>query len=451
MRGFWVVFLSLVLGVSAFADPIAGDVNGVDGIDAVDVQLVINGALEIGSLPADDIDHNASIDAIDVQLVINAALGLIIDADGDGLADAAEANLLTNPNLFDTDNDGIGDGQEVLDGTDPLVPNAPPETFYQVTFTTTAAGVSTLWRAQPVEATTPFNISEKLDLIATQPSHVHKGPIKVAPDGTFYAFFSEAFDADSAGNAGLTIAPAGLGSAQTIKYNGVTIHGDNTLGGAQPCNGGNTVVYVDAGDPTVTPTPHVRDLWVINRPNAQSAWNAPYCITRNTGSAYNTWPVLSSDSTKVLFDQGSAGGRASGTSIGEVSITGQDYRSVVTAASLPGGATATYCHAGSYLPNGDVVFEADDASSQQVWRVPAAGGTPSAINTAFAEDRSPCALPDGRIASLWLNSPNGSGKHEIKIMDDAGLNDATITEPSVLFDEIDDIGLGSGILVSPGK
>jgi hypothetical protein len=47
------------------------------------------------------------------------------DTDGDGLEDGKEVDLGTDPNNPDTDGDGIGDGQEVTDGTDPLDPNDP--------------------------------------------------------------------------------------------------------------------------------------------------------------------------------------------------------------------------------------------------------------------------------------------------------------------------------------
>jgi Bacterial TSP3 repeat len=49
------------------------------------------------------------------------------DTDGDGLFDIDETGVyFTNPQLFDTDGDGIGDGEEVYMGTNPLAANAAP-------------------------------------------------------------------------------------------------------------------------------------------------------------------------------------------------------------------------------------------------------------------------------------------------------------------------------------
>lgn len=49
------------------------------------------------------------------------AEGAIKDTDVDGLSDEAEINTYhTDPLVFDTDGDGRGDGDEILDGTDPL-------------------------------------------------------------------------------------------------------------------------------------------------------------------------------------------------------------------------------------------------------------------------------------------------------------------------------------------
>jgi hypothetical protein len=122
---------SIFLCVFAFLVPVpagaivAGDVNGDTSVTAVDVQLVINGALGIDIAPLNaDVDLTGSTDAVDVQLIVNAALGLTIDSDGEGLPDVAERALGTNQDLVDTDDDGLDDYVEVLAGLNPLVPDS---------------------------------------------------------------------------------------------------------------------------------------------------------------------------------------------------------------------------------------------------------------------------------------------------------------------------------------
>jgi len=60
---------------AAAGDP---DVNGDNGVNAVDVQLVINEALGINTGYNCNIDGAGNVNAVDVQLVINAALGIDI-------------------------------------------------------------------------------------------------------------------------------------------------------------------------------------------------------------------------------------------------------------------------------------------------------------------------------------------------------------------------------------
>lgn len=50
----------------------------------------------------------------------------LTDSDGDGLTNAQEQQLGTNPNLADTDGDGYSDGNEVKAGSDPLDPSSTP-------------------------------------------------------------------------------------------------------------------------------------------------------------------------------------------------------------------------------------------------------------------------------------------------------------------------------------
>ena len=71
-----------------------------------------------------------------------------------------------------------------------------------------------------------------------------------------------------------------------------------------------------------------------------------------------------------------------------------------------------------------------------------AGGAsePVLVTTEFNNDNSPCVLPDGRVASLWLDRPDGEGDHEIKVMaPDGGGYIMILTDVDVF-----DVGLGCG-------
>lgn len=103
------------------AAPPAADVDGNGKVNALDVQVVINGVLGIGTHLSQDINFDSRVNALDIQLVVNAVLGIDIDADGEGLADVAEGAVGTDPSKPDTDSDGLSDLQEVVSGSDPLV------------------------------------------------------------------------------------------------------------------------------------------------------------------------------------------------------------------------------------------------------------------------------------------------------------------------------------------
>ena len=56
------------------------------------------------------------------NLSVEAAAASNIDSDKDGVPDALERYLGTNPNLSDTDHDGFSDYTELTSGTNPLGP-----------------------------------------------------------------------------------------------------------------------------------------------------------------------------------------------------------------------------------------------------------------------------------------------------------------------------------------
>ena len=119
---------------------------------------------------------------------------------------------------------------------------------------------------------------------------------------------------------------------------------------------------------------------------------------------------------------------------------GTGFRVVLTPADSPGDLPDTGdLHSPDYAPDGGIVFEAG-WEGEEIWRLPAGAAEPVKITNVFNNDNSPCVLPDGRIASLWLNRPGGSGEHELKVMSSDG-SDYFMLLPDI---DVADIGIGCG-------
>ncbi len=68
--------IDVVVSQEAAEPVLPEDLNGDAAINAVDVQLVINGALGLETGVETDVNNDGATNAVDVQLVINGALGL---------------------------------------------------------------------------------------------------------------------------------------------------------------------------------------------------------------------------------------------------------------------------------------------------------------------------------------------------------------------------------------
>jgi len=121
-----LLLVALLLTPAALrASLIAGDVDASGVRDEDDLAALAGAYLDgVYNLRA-DLDMSGTIDAVDYQWLVLLLLGWDLDPDTDGLIDAAEENLGTNPNLADSNASGLTDFEEVLAGNDPTA--APPD------------------------------------------------------------------------------------------------------------------------------------------------------------------------------------------------------------------------------------------------------------------------------------------------------------------------------------
>ncbi|MGH7677145.1 MAG: TolB family protein [Gemmatimonadaceae bacterium] len=254
---------------------------------------------------------------------------------------------------------------------------------------------------------TPQNVSAVLDALSPGSDEW----ISTSWDGEWLLLSTERFDPDCSGFACLAIVKGDLSSGEVIQVNGNALH---ATGSGTVAAGGNVVVYQDLGVGTNT-----RDLWVTTR--LGGTWSAPVALTGASPFLFNSHPSFSADGSRIVFDCGNEPFGAQGTSICEVSITGSGFRIAARPADSPPGLTdIAALHHPAYSPDGGLVFEANWAG-EQIWKLSPGSPTPVPLSSALTNDNSPCVLPDGRIASLWLSrAGNPQGLHEIKVMTPSG-------------------------------
>ena len=287
-----------------------------------------------------------------------------------------------------------------------------------------------IYRIKALEGATPENMSQALDALSPLPSGGRDDNLNISPDGKWLVLDTERFDEDCNGWACLAVVKGDLSAGDVVRINGNEIHPN---GFPAIASGGNLIVYENNDDA------HENDLWAVSRSSNAGAWTGPVLLTGSSSYQYNYQPAINATGTKVLFDCTNAP-YSEATSICEVGTDGTGFRVVLTPADSPAGLPDTgELHQPDYAPDGSIVFEAD-WDGEKIWRLPVGATVPVKVAPAFTNDNSPCVLPDGSIAGLWLNRPGGSGDHELKVMKSDGSSYfMLVTGADVL-----DIGLGCG-------
>lgn len=194
---------------------------------------------------------------------------------------------------------------------------------------------------------------------------------------------------------------------------------------------GTTIVFAAGGGP------HARDLYSTHA--SGSTWSAPTLLTGGSSFEWNDTPSFSPDGDHLVFDCGPVANAGPGGSLCQVAVGGGEVITMMTPDDAPAAVVDRGpLHHASYA-GGQLVFEAA-WDGERIW-TSTAGGAPRLLAEAANNDNSPCVLPDGRIASLYLGrAGNTEGRHELKLMSATGTAETMMVTGLDLGDD----GLGCG-------
>jgi len=201
----------------------------------------------------------------------------------------------------------------------------------------------------------------------------------------------------------LAIAPSDLSEVTLVEVEGEPVHPQDW--GVVGDDGTLVVITTDEGANGL-------DLAVLRQDG--DSWSVATSITDDSPHAYNARGRLTPDGSSVVFDCGPTQYGQEGTGVCQVSLDGGEVESLVRPEEGPEATASNLARSGNLGADGSLVFEADWGGSERLWRRDSGGEI--TLHSGLENDNSPCLLPDGSVASLWLQRDgNTGGVHELKI------------------------------------
>jgi hypothetical protein len=342
----------------------------------------------LGTNPNDpDTDDDALFDGDEVRLGTNP---LNPDTDGDGLKDGDEVRLKTNPLDPDTDHDGLKDGAEVQMGTnplnpdtdgdgiidskdlDPLNPNNPSLTA------TAAAGAASPTPVQATPTPTPTG--------TTSPSVNFHGTM--AFSSTRQTTNAQIFVASGPGGQGLLRLTYDAGTDSYARWSP-----DGTRLAFYSNRDGNNEIYVMNADGS----------------NVKNLTNNP---------ANDQYPAWSSDGQFIVFKTDRDGNS-------EIYKMGADGSNPTNLTNNPANDTYPYWgNLGGFVnPKPTILFTSDRSGSNNVWSMNPDGSNPVNLTLNSSSNYAAVTSVDGRIAF----TSERDGNPEIYIMNGDGSGQTNLT------------------------
>ncbi|MCU0691152.1 MAG: hypothetical protein MUF54_07120 [Polyangiaceae bacterium] len=166
-------------------------------------------------------------------------------------------------------------------------------------------------------------------------------------------------------------------------------------------------------------------LYAITRTPRSNTWSEPRALTLGSPFPFHSFAALSPDGRTVVMDCHRELDIVLPRSICAVNVDGSGFREVVRPEDgrvdgRPPGMGGANHHA-TYAPDGTIVFESDWSVQtdvgwgpcEAIWRFESNSRSLVRVSPEQCNDNTPCVLPDGRIASLWLPRKG----HEVKVFD----------------------------------
>jgi hypothetical protein len=201
----------------------------------------------------------------------------------------------------------------------------------------------------------------------------------------------------------LAVVASDLSEAGVVTVAGELVHPQEW--GAISDDGSTLIITTDKGGNSL-------DLAILTRFGAE--WSAPMIVTGSSPHAFNERGRLIDGDSALLFDCGPSQYGQEGTGICRISIDGTGFERLVSPEDGVGATSSHAARSADISPDGSIVFEADWEGSERLWRLLANGSTE--LISGLTNDNSPCVLPDGSVASLWLNRDgNTEGLHELTV------------------------------------
>jgi len=278
-----------------------------------------------------------------------------------------------------------------------------------------------IWRVEAEEGAVPVDLSAGLDPLGAGEDEAPA----VSKSGAWMTLVTTRFGCSD--QPCLVVVPADLAQAAPVKIDRRNV---TPTGRAAISDDGSLIVF------SWNDGPHSLDLFAIRREG--QTWVGPTLLTGSSPEPYNDLAVLSSDGERVLFDCGPVAYSQEGTDICEIKTDGTGFRKLVDSDRHPGGESGEFAvHHPDYAPEGAIVFEAD-WSGEKIWALLPGAVKPELLGDQYNNDNSPCVLPSGHIVSLWLGRPEGTGIHELKVMDGDGSDAIILTGKTT---DVTDVGM----------